>query len=281
MLLVCSVTKRLPDILGSVRVADRVAIVTGGGGQGDLVGVGRATCRLLAREGARIVVVDQNAAAAAVTVDEIKSEGGQASAVVGDVGQAETSIRATELALTQFGGLDILVNSASIIGPSIAADDPDESGWDQVMAVNAKGSMLMAKHSASKMGKGSSIVNIGSISAIRSSNRMAYAASKGAVASMTIVMAAHYGQSGIRVNCIVPGLLWAPMVAREMTSEAAGEAMRKGRVEANLLGQEGTAWDVAMAVLFFASEDSRWITGQSLVVDGGVTIARPAPQTAT
>jgi NAD(P)-dependent dehydrogenase (short-subunit alcohol dehydrogenase family) len=71
------------------------------------------------------------------------------------------------------------------------------------------------------------------------------------------------------------------MVAREMTSPAAGEAMRKGRVEANLLGQEGTAWDVALAVLFFASEDSKWITGQSLVVDGGVTIARPAPQTAT
>jgi NAD(P)-dependent dehydrogenase (short-subunit alcohol dehydrogenase family) len=267
--------------MGRVRVADRVAIVTGGGGQGDLVGVGRATCRLLAREGARIVVVDQSEAAAAVTVEEINSEGGEALAVVGDVGHAETSIRATEMAMTRFGRLNILVNSASIIGPSIAAEDPGESGWDQVMAVNAKGSMLMAKHSASKMEKGSSIINIGSISAMRSSNRMAYAASKGAIASMTIVMAAHYGKSGIRVNCVVPGLLWAPMVAREMTSQAAVEAMRQGRVEANFLGQEGTAWDVAMAVLFFSSDDSKWITGQSLLVDGGVTVARPAPQTAT
>jgi NAD(P)-dependent dehydrogenase (short-subunit alcohol dehydrogenase family) len=107
---------------------------------------------------------------------------------------------------------------------------------------------------------------------------MAYAASKGAIASMTIVMAAQYGLAGIRVNCVIPGLLWAPMVARDIHTEAATEALRKDSRDANLLHEEGTAWDVAHAILFFASEDSRWITGQGLVVDGGVTVAQPAPE---
>jgi NAD(P)-dependent dehydrogenase (short-subunit alcohol dehydrogenase family) len=147
-----------------MRLEGRVAIVTGGGGQGPLLGVGRAACHLLSREGANLIVVDQSEAAAAVTVDEVVSQGGLAAAVVGDVSQAETSRCATKRAYELYGGLNILVNSAAIIGPAVDADDPDASDWDQVMAVNARGAMLMAKHSVPHMSKGSSIINIGSIS---------------------------------------------------------------------------------------------------------------------
>jgi NAD(P)-dependent dehydrogenase (short-subunit alcohol dehydrogenase family) len=162
-----------------MRLAGKVAIVTGGGGQGPLLGVGRAACHLLAREGAKLIVVDQSEAAAAVTVDEVVSHGGFAAAVVGDVSEAKTALRATQRANELYGGLNILVNSAAIIGPAID-DDPDASGWDHVMAVNARGAILMTLQSAPQMPKGSSIINIGSISAFRSSTRMAYAASKGA-----------------------------------------------------------------------------------------------------
>src|SRR5690242_215536 len=144
----------LPRYTHAMRLKDRVAIVTGGGGEGELIGVGRATSRVLAREGAKIVVVDQSDAAARVTIDEINADGGQAIPVIGDVGNSATSIRAANAAVDLYGRLDILVNSASIIGPAIGGDDPNEVGWDQVMAVNAKGSMLMAKHSAPKMRRG-------------------------------------------------------------------------------------------------------------------------------
>jgi NAD(P)-dependent dehydrogenase (short-subunit alcohol dehydrogenase family) len=168
-----------------VKLEGRVAIVTGGGGQGALLGVGRAACHVLSREGAKLIVVDQSEAAAAVTVEEVVSQGGLASAVVGDIRQTETSRQAAERAYELYGGVNILVNSAAIIGPAVDSDDDDASGSDQVMAVNARGAMLMAKHSVPHMPKGSSIINIGSISAFRSSTRMAYAASKGAIASMT------------------------------------------------------------------------------------------------
>lgn len=258
-----------------MKLEGRVAIVTGGGGHGEFFGIGRAICNVLSREGAKLIIVDISEAEAKVTVDELKAQGGDAHAVIGDVSKAETGKRAAEEARRIFGGLDILVNNAATVGPSSTVVDVKESEWDQVLAINLKGPMLMSKYAIPSMGKGSAIVNIGSIGAIRSSMRTAYAASKGALASLTIVMAAHHGAAGIRVNCVSPGLLWTPMVAKEATSEATSATMRENRRQANLLQEEGTAWDVAKTVGFLVSDDARWITGQNIYVDAGVTVARP------
>jgi NAD(P)-dependent dehydrogenase (short-subunit alcohol dehydrogenase family) len=253
----------------------RVAIITGGGGHGELFGIGRAICSVLSHEGAKLVVVDISEAEAMATVNEIKAQGGEAIAVIGDVSKAETAKRAADEANRNFGRLDILVNNAATVGPSTTVVEVLESDWDRVLAINVKGPMLMSKYAIPLMGRGSAIVNIGSIGAIRSSLRTAYAASKGALASLTIVMAAHHGPAGIRVNCVNPGLIWTPMVAKEAPSEIVGATMRENRRQANLLQEEGTAWDIAKTVGFLVSDDARWITGQNIYVDAGVTVARP------
>lgn len=259
-----------------LRMAGRVALVTGGGSSGPGLGNGKAACLLLAREGARVLVADRVAEAAAETVALIQAEGGEASAYTADVTRAAECAAMAAAAVERYGALDTLVLNVGIGGRNASVVDLDEAEWDRVMAVNVKGMMLSAKHAIPRMPAGGAIVTVSSVAALRANARAAYAASKGAVLSLTMVMAANHARQGIRVNCVCPGQVWTPLVAAEAPEGEAREALRERRRRGSLLQTEGTAWDIANAILFFASDDARWITGQTLVVDGGMTIGRPS-----
>jgi NAD(P)-dependent dehydrogenase (short-subunit alcohol dehydrogenase family) len=260
-----------------VRLDGKVAVVTGGGSSGPGLGNGKATCIRFAQEGARVLVVDRHGEAATETVEAIRSEGGDASSFVADVTRAGDCEKLVRAALDRYGGLHILVNNVGIGGRSGSVVDADEPDWDRVMAVNVKGMMLSAKHAIPPMatGGGGAIVNISSVAALRANERAAYAASKGAVISLTMVMAGQHARQGIRVNCVAPGQVWTPMVQAEARDDDSRATLRERRRRSSLLKTEGTAWDIANAVLFLASDEARWITGQTLVVDGGMSIGRP------
>ena len=171
-----------------------------------------------------------------------------------------------------WGRIDILDNNVGISGPGTVVD-VEEEDWDRVMAVNVKGMMLASKHAIPAMaaGGGGAIVNIASISALRPARLTPYATSKGAVISLTKAMAVDHAPQGIRVNCVMPGPVYTPMVYAAGMSEE----MRAKRLDASLLKVEGTGWDVGNAVLFLASDEARYITGVVLPVDGGVLVRGP------
>ncbi|MGE0543013.1 MAG: SDR family NAD(P)-dependent oxidoreductase [Dehalococcoidia bacterium] len=260
-----------------LRLEGTVAIVTGGGSSGPGVGNGKATSILFAREGGRVLVVDRSEDAATETVQQIQDDGGEASVFVADVTNGDDCAAMVRAATERYGGLHILVNNVGIGGRAVSVLDAEEPDWDRVMAVNVKGMMLASKHAIPAMidsGRGA-IVNISSVAALRANERAAYAASKGAVISLTMVMAGQHARQGIRVNCVAPGQVWTPMVQAEARDDDARAALRERRRTGSLLKTEGTAWDIANAVLFLASDDARWITGQTIVVDGGMSIGRP------
>jgi NAD(P)-dependent dehydrogenase (short-subunit alcohol dehydrogenase family) len=179
-----------------------------------------------------------------------------------------------QAALSDFGKLNVLVNNVGISGPG-SVTDVDEEFWDTVMDVNLKSVMLTSKHAIPQMieAGGGSIVNLSSIVGLRAgSGRPShpYAASKGGIIGLSNSMAVHYGRNNIRVNCIAPGHVRSPMVARHTSEEMLALRRRAGP-----LGTEGTAWDVAWAALFLASDESRWISGVTLPVDAGLLAATP------
>jgi NAD(P)-dependent dehydrogenase (short-subunit alcohol dehydrogenase family) len=176
-----------------------------------------------------------------------------------------------QAALERYGRLDVLDNN---VGISVRADvlEVTEEQWDRVMAVNVKSIMLASKFAIPHMVQagGGSIINISSIAGLRANQSTPYSTSKAAVVGITRSMAGDHGRQGIRVNCIVPGLVYTPMVAPRMDA-----ALRERRREAAPLGTEGTAWDVAWAAVFLASDEARWITGVTLPVDGGFLVTSP------
>jgi len=261
----------------SARFGAKVAIVTGGGsGDGVAVsGVGAATSRLLAREGCRVAVLDADAAAANRTVERIKREGGDAFAIRGDVTLQDDCRRAVELARSTYGRLDVLVNSLgiSLSRGSVTAISEDE--WDRVMDVNVTGMMRMAKHAVPHMPSGGAIVNVSSVHAMRPAyESVVYSVSKGAVVALTLALAVSEAFRKIRVNCVCPGNIWTPMAIRRLRASHVDDldAARDRRRLLNPLEIEGTAWDIAHATAFLASDQARWITGQTLIVDGGATV---------
>ena len=249
------------------RLAGRVAIVTGGGTRGPLPGTGVAIAALFASQGAQVGVVDISEDRAARTVDLIERIGGRALAVVADVTGATECDRAVREVVARFGRLDILVNNAAITGGGGNATAIDEADWNRVVALDLNAVMLMSKYALPHLraAGGGAIVNMSSIAAIRGMGSGAYAAAKAGVIGMTHDLAYSHGRDGIRVNCVAPGHLFTPM------GNQGGEELRDRRRRAGLLGTEGTAWDAAWAVLFLASEESRWITGVVLPVDAGTT----------
>ena len=258
------------------RLADKVAIVTGAGatGSGDFVGIGQAISILFARNGAKVLLVDRNQANAETTLATIKEEGGEASVFVGDVTSNQDCQGMAQAALSRYGKLNVLINNVGISGPG-SVNDVDEEFWDTVINVNLKSVMLTSKHAIPQMieAGGGSIVNLSSIVGLRAgSGRPShpYAASKGGIIGLSNSMAVHYGRNNIRVNCIAPGHVRSPMVARHSTEE-----MLDLRRRAGPLGTEGTAWDVAWAAQFLASDEARWISGVTLPVDAGLLAATP------
>ena len=258
------------------RLKDKVVIVTGAGatGIGDFVGIGQAISVLFARQGARVLLVDRDQRNAEITLAAIKEEGGEASIFAGDVTSNADCQGMAEAARSRYGNVNVLVNNVGISGPG-SVTDVDEDFWDTVMDVNLKSVMLTSKHAIPQMitAGGGSIINLSSIVGLRAgSGRPShpYAASKAGIIGLSNSMAVHYGRDNIRVNCIAPGHVHSPMVARHTSTE-----MLDLRRRAGPLGIEGTSWDVAYAALFLASDESRWVSGVTLPVDAGLLAATP------
>ena len=255
-------------------LAGKVAIVTGGGALGEGIGNGRAAAILLARAGAKVLVVDRELPLAERTVAMIAAEGGSAAAHAADVTLDAECRAVVAAAVERFGRLDCLDNNVGIGSPRKTIVDLDLADWQRVMRVNVDSMMLMARNAipAMKSAGGGAIVNVSSISALRPQGLTAYTVSKGAVIALTRALAVDHGPDGIRVNCVAPGPVYTPMVYGGGMSEAAREQRRR----ASVLGLEGSGWDVGHAVRFLLSEEARFITGQTLVVDGGATLVGPA-----
>ena len=254
-----------------MRLKGKVAIVAGGGASGAVLGNGQATAILFAREGAKVLVADAVQERAQATVDMIAKEGGTASALRVDVSKAADCKAMVQAAVERYGRLDILDNN---VGISVRADvlEVSEEDWDRVMAVNVKSIMLSSKYAipAMKQSGGGSIINISSVAGLRANQSTPYTTSKAAIVGLTRSMAGDHGRDGIRVNCILPGLIYGPMTAPRMDDE-----IRRKRREAGALGTEGTGWDIGWAAVFLASDESRWITGVALPVDAGFLVMSP------
>ena len=241
----------------------KVALITGAGG-----GIGSATARLFAREGAEVVLADLALDAAEAVVQGIKDDGGQAQAIACDVAD-ESSVRA---AVETAGPLDILINNAGLSFGGALLDTAVED-WDRVMAVNLRGPFLMIKHAAPRMDGDGTIVNISSVAALMAvTGAGAYTASKGGVLALTRTAAAELGP-GIRVNCICPGTVHTAMPealfrARGDGDVAAGIALTEKKY---LLARLGRPEEIASTALFLAGPDGSFFTGAVLAADGGVT----------
>lgn len=255
------------------RLQGKVAIVTGAGSRGEGIGNGKAVAVLFAREGASVVCADTVASRAQETVDMIQAEGGTASVFECDVSHREGCQALASAAVERYGRLDILQNNVGIPSTQPLAEITEEA-WDQVMAVNVRSMALMAQAVVPHMMANSSgsIINISSIAGLRAypARSTAYTTSKAAVVGLTMALAGQLGGQRIRVNCIAPGQVFTPLIAERIDSEG-----RQRRATSGLIKDEGNAWDIAWASVYLASDESRWVTGQVLAVDAGITITIP------
>jgi NAD(P)-dependent dehydrogenase (short-subunit alcohol dehydrogenase family) len=249
------------------RLADKIAIVTGAGSRGPGVGNGKAAAILFAREGARVLCVDQVKERAEETVGLIRAEHGVAEAFAADVTRAADCRTMVEAAVDRWGGLDVLHNNVGIESRH-GLMETTEAEWDRVMAVDLKSMLLACQAAVPALERrgGGSIICVSSIAGLRGYGRTAYAAAKAGVIGFVTSVAVQLGPRRIRVNAIAPGTVWTPMV------EDLGPEARERRRRATPLGTEGTAWDVGWGALYLASDESRWVTGQVLVIDGGLTL---------
>ena len=263
------------------RLTGKVAIVTGAGQTaGQAIGNGRATAITFAREGARVALLDRDRAAAEETAGDIEAAGGEAAVIEGDVSVEDHCRTAVAACGERFGGLDIVHHNVGIALGDGWCEEIDLGAWERIMRVNAGGALAIAKAALPVMreqGHGV-ITNVSSIAALvagvapTSNPPHAYKMSKAALNALTLSLAQSYAQHGIRVNAILPGLIDTPMgvdaVARQFgVPRERYAAMRDESVP--LKGGMGTAWDVAHAALFLASDEARFITGVLLAVDGG------------
>ena len=248
----------------------RTALVTGGGGRDGGAGtIGWAVSRLLARHGARVAVLDRDPEAAARTVDQIVGGGGFAVPVIADVARDEDCARAVREAREVLGPLDTLVNNVAAWSSAELFDvEPDR--FAELLDVNLRTAWLMTRNALPVMGEGGSIVNITSVAARRAGT--IYGLAKAGLEAMTGGAAYLLSERGIRANAVELGALWTAAVADNLPAEA-----REPRRRMVALQTEGDCWDAAWAVLFLASDQARWISGQVLTVDGGGQARQPYP----
>ena len=255
------------------RLEGKIAIVTGGGTrEGIGVGTGRATAQIFASEGAKVMVVDLDEQAASRTVEVIRAEGGDADYCIADVSDATQCANVVERTVSIWGSLHILNNNVGIgVGGTILEANDDE--WARAIDINIGSYVKMSRVAIPQIAKagGGAIINLSSVSALRPRGLTPYSTTKGAIISLTRAMAIDCAAQGIRVNCIVPGPILTPMVSQGGLDDETRERRRR----ATPLGIEGSGWDVGYAALFLASEESRFITGVSLPVDGGACIRSP------
>jgi len=252
----------------------RVAIVTGAGSSGPGVGTGKAISVLFAREGAKVLLVDKFEDRANETLRLIQSEGGTASVFGADLAEESSCQRIVDAAVARYGGVDILINNAAISNPRSILDTTSEM-YHQIIAVNLTAPFMLSKAAIPVMIErgGGAIVHISSITAIRGQGgrgHTAYATSKAGLSGLMVDLADSFGKNGIRVNCILPGIIDTPM--RTATIIQGGHDPKKLNLVSKVpLGIEGDAWDVARAALFLAGPDGRYLSGVLLPVDGGTT----------
>ena len=259
------------------RVANKIALVTGGA-----LGIGRATCLLLAREGAQVAITDVRDAEGRELAREIERQGGVARFWHLDVTQ-EAEVQAVFADVARvFGPVNVLVNNAGIAGVSRPTHEISLADWEAVMAVNVRGVFLCTKHAISGMRQsgGGSIINLSSIyGLVGAPDAPPYHASKGAVRLMSKTDALLYAKDRIRVNSVHPGYIWTPMV--EGAGQASGtdlDTFRRQVSELHPLGHLGEPDDIAYGILYLASDESKFVTGSELVIDGGYTARCPRPR---
>src|ERR1700694_662467 len=262
------------------RLKDKTAMVVGAGSIGPGWGNGKATAVTFAREGAQVFCVDRNGVAAEETVNIIKSEGNKAAAFTADGSRAAEVEAMVAACLKAHGRIDVLDNNVGIAEMGSVVE-VTEAEWDRVFAVNLKSAFLAMKHVIPVMQKqgGGSIINISSIASIRhvGISYVSYGTSKAAMNQMTRTTAVEFAASHVRVNAILPGLMKTPMVEHSAGlaasyAKGAVAAMWRARDAQVPMGHMGDAWDVANAALFLASDESKYVTGLELVVDGGITL---------
>jgi len=247
------------------RLAGRVAFITGAG-----MGMGREAALLFAAHGARIGVADVNPTAAKETVGLVEAAGGDALALVGDVALEADVARMIGETVRRFGGLHVLYNNAGVLWKDRDRSvlETDDGWWERVMAINLKSVFWVTKHGIPHLraAGGGSIINVGSVSALAGFTRAqdAYTAAKGALISLTKSLAIQFGMDRIRCNIIHPGIVDTPLQAPYLT-----DALRKEFESGIPLGRIGHPRDIAFAALFLASDESAFMTGAELVVDGG------------
>lgn len=251
-----------------MKVRDKVVLITGG-----TSGIGEATALLFAKEGAKVAITGRNSERGNKIVEKVKSDGGESIFVKTDVSVAEDCRNAVEKTIAEFGGLDILFNNAGVFFAHDVVECTEEE-WDLQLDINLKGTFLMSKFALPGMiarGSGVIINNSSGWGLVGGDKAVAYCASKGGVVLLTKAMAIDHGPQGIRVNCVCPGDVDTPMLPEDSKFRGmqwdeyiAGAANRPMR-------RIGTPEEIAKAVLFLASDDSSFMTGAALVVDGGGT----------
>jgi 2-keto-3-deoxy-L-fuconate dehydrogenase len=251
-----------------MKLKGQVAIVTGAAS-----GIGAASARLFAAEGARIALVDVDEAGLAKVAADIEAKGGQAIVLAADVSNAGKARDGVARVMEKWGQIDVLMTAAGVsFGGTV--DSVDEATWDRTFAINVKGTYLWVHHAIQPMMDAASgaIVTVGSQLAQSSLGKnAAYVASKGAIASFTKTIAVDHAPQGIRVNALMPGVIDTPMPARSILRQADPDAARAFWKQRHPMGRIGQPEEVAKAALFLASDDSSFVTGTLLFVDGGWT----------
>jgi NAD(P)-dependent dehydrogenase (short-subunit alcohol dehydrogenase family) len=257
-----------------MRLEGKVALITGGAS-----GMGMVASTLFASEGAKIVLTDLADEAGEKVAAQIREAGGDALYVHADVSNEADARAMVDAALQRFGKLDVLYNNAGIMmAEDGSVDSTDESVWDRTLAINVKGVAFGCKYGVPAMvaGGGGSIINVASFVAWlgAATSQTAYTASKGAVLSMTREIAVEYARKGVRCNALCPGPIETPLLMQLLSDEA----KRRRRLIHIPMGRLGQAEELAKAALFLASDDSSFMTGASLIVDGGLTAAYVTPE---
>lgn len=254
-----------------MRLQGKVALLTGAAAaiEGELMGFGGAAAHLFVREGAKVVLSDIRDELGERAAAELRAGGAEARYMHLDVTSAQDWQRVVDSIMAEFGRLDILFNNAGVAFP-MKVEEISEEIWDREMAVHAKGVFLGTKHAipAMRRGGGGSIINTSSIMGlVGSPTTPAYSAAKGAIAIFTKSAALQYAKENIRINSVHPGYADTPLTAERFSDPA----LRQVLLERTPMGRLGTAWDIANGVLFLASDESAFMTGAALVIDGGMT----------
>jgi NAD(P)-dependent dehydrogenase (short-subunit alcohol dehydrogenase family) len=260
-----------------MRLINKVAIVVGAGQTpGETIGNGRATAVLFARHGAKVLLADRDQDSAQETAEMIKQDSGDCHVVQADIRSETDCKKIAQTCAEHYGRIDILHNNVGIGAGDGGPTSLSEENWDRIFDVNLKGMFLTCKHVLPIMRDQHSgnIINISSVAAIASSGLLAYKASKAGVIAYTQSLANSGARYGIRANCILPGLMNTPMAIEVQGLDDEEKKQRITQRDARVpLGRKmGTAWDVAFAALFLASDEARFITGVNLPVDGGQSI---------